>query len=165
MTLVSFTGEEVWHMDSELQYLVQMCVGVQMCYSLSVGVCQSNKQNHLKPSALLMGEHGASRCFDSNLWNYGHLCVCVCVYVCLCVCLVGSDGSICLYCFSPWLLCLQQTCIVGLFYFGTHTHINIPARRLCAHTPTQNWVLYLVHYVHRCVFGTKDTNRKLMKGK
>lgn len=54
-------------MDTKLQYLVQMCVGVQMCYSLSVGVCQSNKQNRLRPSALLMGERGASRCFDSNL--------------------------------------------------------------------------------------------------
>lgn len=67
VTQFSFTGEEVWHMDTKLQYLVQMCVGVQMCYSLSVGVCQSNKQNRLRPSALLMGERGASRCFDSNL--------------------------------------------------------------------------------------------------
>lgn len=54
-------------MDTRLEYLVQMCVGVQMCYSLSVVVCQSNKQNHLRPSALLMEECGASRCFDSNL--------------------------------------------------------------------------------------------------
>lgn len=67
VTLLSSTGEEVWHMETKLQYLVQMCVGVQMRYSLTVGVCQSNKQNRLRPSALLMGERGASRCFDSNL--------------------------------------------------------------------------------------------------
>lgn len=67
VTLLSFTGEEVWHMDTRLEYLMQMCVGVQMCCSLSVGGCQSNKQNHLRPSALLMEVRGASRCFDSNL--------------------------------------------------------------------------------------------------
>lgn len=78
VTLFPLTGEAVRHMDAKLRYLVQMRTGVQMCYSLSVGVCQSSKQNHLRPSVLLIGERGTSRCFNSNLWNYGHLCVCVC---------------------------------------------------------------------------------------
>lgn len=54
-------------MDAELHYLVQMCAGVPTRYSLSVGVCQSNKQNRLGPSVLLMAERGTSRCFNSNL--------------------------------------------------------------------------------------------------
>lgn len=76
----------------KLKYLQKMCVGVQMCYSLAVGVCQSNKQNdgliYIRPSALLMVECGAHRYFDSNLLDHGHLCVvlwlsaqCLCAYV------------------------------------------------------------------------------------
>lgn len=67
VTRFSLAGEEVRHMDAKLRYLVQMCTGVQMCYSLSVGVCQSSKQNRFRPSVLLIGERGASRCFNSNL--------------------------------------------------------------------------------------------------
>lgn len=50
-----------------MAYGYEAAVGVQMCYSLSVGVCQSNKQNRLRPSVLLIGERGTSRCFNSNL--------------------------------------------------------------------------------------------------
>ncbi len=93
VTLLSFIGEEAWHMETKLEYLVQMCMGVKMCYSLSVGVCQSNKQNRSTPSALLMRERGSSRCFDSNLWNYGLCvvaCACVCVRECMCMRVLGE---------------------------------------------------------------------------
>lgn len=42
-------------MEAELTYLLQMCTDVPTCHSLSVGVCQSNKQNRLGPSVFVNG--------------------------------------------------------------------------------------------------------------
>ena len=149
-------------MDTKLQYLVQMCVGVQMCCSLSVGVCQSNKQNRLRPSALLMGERGASRCFDSNLWNYGHLCVYVCVSVFVCVCvfvcvLLGEMApSACIVslldCSASSKLVfwdcfiLEHTPTHAYLLGSTHTHTH-------RHTMRTEWHILVGTVMHRCVFG------------
>lgn len=147
---------------------MQECVDVIMRYfkcvkSLSVGVCESNKQNSLRPSALLMGEHGASRCFDSNLWNYGHLYVAWWLSVCVFVSCWERWLHLFVL-FLPLIAPLPANLYCGTVLEHTPTHAYLQGSIcICTHTDTQ-WELsdisWWVQYVHRCVFGNRTQIEK-----